>query len=250
MDRQLACPPFRPVAVPMPVPPATITHRSWTRLLTVDRKLPEDIVALLWRSPRELATMGEPLRQVGARCTVKLSWHDQTYVLKHYVEPTLRHSLKQNVSRSRACTTWLTAHKLADAGISTPRPVAFVENRLGPFRGDSYLLYPYVVGETLQSYLKNDENQQSLLTGIREQLVAFWSRLRQMRVSLADTNLKNFIVGDLQRLWVIDVDKVRFHRLTYAAARQHQRGWQQLTRSAHKTGNAATHLISEMAKQL
>jgi hypothetical protein len=220
-------------------------------VLTVDRHLPDDIATLLWQAPDSLVAMGEPLRQVGARSTVKLFWDNEAYVLKHYVEPTLRHSLKQNVSRSRACTTWLTAHKLADAGFSTPRPVAFVENRLGPFRGDSYLLYPYVAGETLRSYLKNDEVQQSsLLSEIREQLVAFWSRLKQMRVSLADTNLKNFIVGDAQRLWVIDVDKVRFHRLTYAAARQHQRGWQQLTRSAQKAGNAATHLVSEMAKQL
>jgi hypothetical protein len=85
---------------------------------------------------------------------------------------------------------------------------------------------------------------------IRDQLVEFWARLKQLRVSLADTNLKNFIVGKAGRLWVIDVDKVRFHRLAYVASRNHQRAWTQLARSANKTGGSARQLISELRGRL
>jgi hypothetical protein len=37
-------------------------------------------------------------------------------------------------------------------------------------------------------------------------------------------------------LWVIDLDKARFHRTAYMAAKQQQRGWEQFMRSAAKCG--------------
>jgi hypothetical protein len=224
-----------------------VKRQSWTRLITADRGLPSEMVEALWETPDSVVALGEPLRKVGARSTVKLQWSGQSYVLKHYVEPTLRHALKQNVSQSRAKATWLAAHRLADAGIATPRPVAFVEKRFGPFRGESYLLYPYVEGQTLRAFL-GDEKRLSmpLLSPIREQLVEFWNCLKRLQVSLADTNLKNFIVGDAQRLWVIDLDKARFHRDPHAAARQQERGWRQMANSAQRTGNCAVQLVEEL----
>lgn len=229
------------------LPDFVVLRRSWLRVAYLNSTLPSDLADALWKSPHSVVAKGESLRKVGARSTVRLDWHGQSFVLKHYVEPTMRHALKQNVWRSRARTTWLAAHKLIGAGIATPQPVACIENRLGPFRGDSYLMYPYVEGETLRSYLGPDDAIVRPLTShIREQLVEFWTRLKQLRVSLADTNLKNFIVGTAGRLWVIDVDKVRFHRLAYVAFLHHERAWSQLTRSANKTGGSARQLINEL----
>jgi hypothetical protein len=57
-----------------------------------------------------------------------------------------------------------------------------------------------------------------------------WRRLKELRVSLGDTNLSNFIVSPVGQLWVIDLDKARFHRLSYVAARNQQIRWQQLLR--------------------
>ena len=228
-----------------------LIRRSWLRVAYIDANLRGDLADALWRAPELVVAQGEPLRKVGARSTVRLQWLAQQFVLKHYVEPTFRHALKQNISRSRARTTWLAAHKLADAGIATPRPVACIENRLGPFRGDSYLMYPYVEGQTLRSYLGCEELEaRPLVAEISGQLLDFWNRLKQLRVSLADTNLKNFIVGDAGRLWVIDVDKVRFHRIAYVASRNYERAWQQFARSANKTGGTAGRFVSELQGRL
>ena len=235
----------------MEAPSTFLIRRHWLRVAYLDATLPAELLDALWRAPQSVVAEGESLRKVGARSTVRLHWQGRSFVLKHYVEPTIRHALKQNVWRSRARTTWLAAHKLAEAGIATPRPVACIENRFGPFRGDSYLMYPYVEGETLRSYLGCEDAWVRPLTGqIREQLVEFWARLKQLRVSLADTNLKNFIVGNAGRLWVIDVDKVRFHRLAYVASRHHERAWSQLIRSANKTGSSAKQLINELRGRL
>lgn len=227
------------------------TRRSFGRCAYLDSQLPADLADVLWRAPLQVLSQGQPLRQGGFRSTVRLDWAGRLYVLKHYVEATWRHSLKQNVTRSRARNTWLTAHRLADAGIATPRPVACVENRFGPFRGDSYLMYPYVEGQTLRSYLGCDETQhRPLVTEIREQLISFWSRLKQLRVSLGDSNLQNFIIGQAGQLWVIDVDKARFHSVGYVAARRYERGLQQLARSARKTGGWAGRLVEEISGRL
>lgn len=227
------------------------TRFSWWRSFHGDAELPADLADALWHSPQTVMAKSEPLRKVGVRSTVRLNWGDRQFVIKHYVEPTFRHTLKQTVTRSRAWRTWSTAHRLADAGVATPRPVACLENRFGPFRGDSYLMYPYVEGCTLRSYLGCEEPAgKPVIEAIREQLVEFWSRLKQLRVSLADTNLQNFIVGDAGRLWVIDVDKARFHRVAYLASRHHERAWTQLTRSARRTGDQALEFVDGLRGRL
>lgn len=223
-----------------------VSRRSWRRVVHFDRSLPSDLADALWQNPEQLLTQAEPLRQVGIRNTVRLQWGDQSFVLKHYVEPTIRHAAKQNVSRSRAFATWEVGHKLHDAGIATPRPAACIENRWGPFRGDSFLLYPYVEGQTLRKLFREDQPElPRVVKTLSQQWTAFWQRLTHLGVSLADTNLQNFIVSPAGRLWVIDLDKARFHRLNYFALRHRDRSRQQLLRSARRTSPTAEQFIRE-----
>jgi hypothetical protein len=62
--------------------------------------------------------------------------------------------------------------------------------------------------------------------------------LGELRASLDDTHTGNFIISPAGHLWVIDLDKARFHRSAYMAARQQERGWAQFIRSAAKCGTA------------
>ena len=215
---------------------AAVGRRSFTRVATYDAQLPEDLVEVLWDRPASLVKMGEPLRIKGVRRTVRLNWRERCYVVKHYVEPSRRHALKRAGQRSRARLTWNMMHKLADAGVATPRPVACVENRYGPLRRDSILIYPYQEGRTLRSCLERDARDGQLLAErLWRQLRDLWQRLAKLRASLADTNLGNFIVCPAGRLWVIDLDKARFHRLAFTAAQHQRQGWKQLLRSAEKS---------------
>jgi hypothetical protein len=138
----------------------------------------------------------------------------------------------------------------ASAGIATPRPVACVENRLACFRRDSLLMYLYVEGRTIRSHFaRRDPSDHITNECLWLQLDELWRRLRQLRASLADINLGNFIVAPDGQLWVIDLDKARFHRLASTAGRQQERGWRQLLRSAAKCqapdhGPRETHPVS------
>jgi len=219
---------------------SVVARRSFQRVAFHDARLPADLAAELWERPESLVAMGEPLRVQYVRQTVRLFWAGQHYVLKHYLEPSRRHALKRTVLRSRARQTWNVMHKLADAGVATPRPVACVENCIGPLRRDSFLLYPYQEGRTLRSYVAGGaRNSPPLMNRFWRELRKLWDRLAELRASLADTNLNNFIVCPAGRVWVIDLDKARFHRLAFAAAKHQRRGWNQLLRSLGKTNPVA-----------
>jgi tRNA A-37 threonylcarbamoyl transferase component Bud32 len=223
------------VAFTLPPRPVVRSYRSFRRISQIADSVPGDLAQVLRNSPDSLLERGEMLRSNGARRTVRVIWSDHTYVLKHYVEPSWRHALKQTIQTSRARTTWLFTHRLAEAGVSTPRPVACIENRWGLLRLDSYLMYPYIEGRTLRTYFTGEAKQSaSMREGLWQQLNALWQRLIELRVSLGDTNLGNFILCPAGKLWLIDLDKSRFHRRAAAAAPHQERAWKQLLRSAAK----------------
>jgi hypothetical protein len=211
-----------------------VLRRSPGRVACFAATLPEELIAALWVDPCALVTGGTTLQARGVRRTVCLEWASQRYVLKHYVEQSWRHAMKGSVMRSRAWAAWRTSHRLADAGVRTPRPVAYVENRWGPLRRDSFLLYPYIPGRTLQACLAGEAPALECWQFERlwQRLGKLWRHMRRLRVSLADANVGNFIVDAHGKLWVIDLDKARFYRRGSSAAHQLQIRWQQLLRSA------------------
>lgn len=211
--------------------PGSVTvRRSPTRVAYCDASLPPDLADTLWSDPTSLLDRGELLRAVGKRRTVRLEWAARQFVLKHYRERNWWRALKRTGRRSRAASTWIVMQKLVDAGVPTPRPVACVENRWGLLRWDSFLMYPYVEGETLRSYYEQTTDQ-ARTQNLRQQLKALWRQLSRLRVSLADTNLRNFIVGRTGQVWAIDLDGSRLHRSAFLTAHYQRRAWKRLLRS-------------------
>jgi hypothetical protein len=208
------------------------TRQSFARVAHFGADLPPAIADQLWRDPFALVGQGEQLRSRGARHTVRLTLSGAPYVLKHYVEPTRRHTLKQLVLTSRASRTWSFANRLADCGVATPRPVACIENRWGPLRRDSFLMYPYVEGRTLRTCFATEAKQSpAIYERLWREVHQMWQRLLELRVSLEDTHTGNFIVCPAGKIWLIDLDKSRFHRTQLAAGRLQSRGWKQLSKS-------------------
>jgi tRNA A-37 threonylcarbamoyl transferase component Bud32 len=208
-------------------------RHSFHRAAHYDPSLPDDLVTMLWNDPASLVSCGKRLQAKGARQTVRLEWNSQPFVLKHYREPTRRHALKQLIQPSRAWKTWDFTHRLVKAGVATPRPVACIENRWGLLRLDSFLMYPYVEGRTLRTCIAEDAKQSPTVRDrLWKQIHELWQTLLDLRVSLGDTNLGNFIVSPAGQIWLIDLDKSRFHRAVNAAAPHQERAWKQLLRSA------------------
>jgi hypothetical protein len=209
---------------------------SLTRAAIFDRTLPDDLIEQLWREPAALIRDGEMMRRTSLRRTVRLDWNSKTYVLKQY-KPTWWHFVRQLPLRSWASATFGATMKLIRAGIPTPQPVACVENRWGTLRRDSFLMYEYVQGVTLRSYLtEKADHPRPFTPSLSRQIRELWERLAELRASLDDSHTGNFIVSPAGRLWVIDLDNTRFHRTAFMASRQQERNWEQFVRSAAKCG--------------
>ncbi|HYW78920.1 MAG TPA: hypothetical protein VE890_05050, partial [Thermoguttaceae bacterium] len=127
------------------VDPSTATQqpkigirRSWTRLVQYDARLPQTLIDSLWNNPDRFIDDGQVLVcKPGVRTSVRFSCEQHTFVLKRYQARSWRHAAKDAVLRSWARAGWLVTHRLVGAGVATPRPMAYVENRFGPFRGRS-----------------------------------------------------------------------------------------------------------------
>jgi len=213
-----------------------LRRETFTRCAIVDPELPRDLLEQLWNDPESLIHRGEMMRKTGVRRTALLTWGERQYVVKQY-RPTWWHLLRQLPTRSWAASTFRVTHRLINAGIATPRPVACIENRWGTLRRDSFLVYEYVHGVTLRSFLADERKRApSLAAGLARQIREFWQRVEDLRIGLADAHTGNFIVSPNGRLWIIDLDKTRFHRWSSAAARDQKLAWEQFVRSARKCG--------------
>jgi hypothetical protein len=98
-------------------------------------------------------------------------------------------------------------------------------------------MYPFVPGQQLKTFFSRRQNTPpELRQSLWKELEELWLQLADLRASLGDANLGNFIVGPTGRLWVIDLDKARFHHFAPLAARHQRQRWKQVLRSATKQG--------------
>jgi len=94
-------------------------------------------------------------------------------------------------------------------------------------------MYPYIEGRTLRTCIAEDAKQSSTVRErLWQQIHELWQCLVDLRVSLGDTNLANFIVSPAGQIWLIDLDKSRFHHAPEAAAPYQERAWRELVQRA------------------
>ena len=183
--------------------------KSFTQALVYDPDLDQEFVDQLWTNPNSLVESCEPLiRKDCVRTTVRLDCEIESFVIKRHVERSWRHFVKQCVSKSRAEKCWNDTWYLFDNGYPTPRPVAFLENRLGILRGNSYYVYQFVRSQTLKAKATGSTNQRHIRNYIT-QLVEIWGLHDLLNVNLSDGHPANFLIDATGKMWVIDLDKLK-----------------------------------------
>lgn len=184
-------------------------RKTWTRKLVATHDVAPWLIDSLWDDPNALVDSGDPLvNKNRVRTIVRLEDSDQSIVIKRYVERSFRHLLKQMVQQSRAARCWNDTLFLLESKFPTPMPIAYREERFGPFRGPSFYVYQFQSGQTLLEHCRGLENQR-LLRDYVSQLVNIWQLQRRLCVSLHDANPGNFLVDAGGKIWVIDLDKLR-----------------------------------------
>ena len=199
-----------------------------------DRTLPLEIVEQLWADPDGIIRDGEILK-AGSRCTVvRVAGPSATWVLTRYNLCGGLHTASHAFLQTRARQCWLTGLRLNRAGVSTPCPVAYIEDRWGPLHGRSYLLTNFIAGTKLSSRLKRAEPTPQMVDNIMRQISGLWQRFQQLGVSHGDMRLANLLIDTDGRLWVIDLDSMRHHRWKGSCQRAHAKDVARFAHNFHK----------------
>lgn len=147
---------------------------------------------------------------------------EPAWVVKRYNLKNRMHGLRRQFGRTRAKNAWLAGYFLRLVGVPTPRPVAYIEERSGPFVGRCWLLNERLEGEGLERQDPGRELPEGVLRGIGE----LFFLMRRFRLSHGDLKASNLMVGG-GVLNVIDLDAMRCHRsekgMRLAVARDRRR---------------------------
>jgi tRNA A-37 threonylcarbamoyl transferase component Bud32 len=133
-------------------------------------------------------------------------------VIKRYNMKNMWHALRRSYRKSRAWTSWRSAHLLTSVGINTPRPVAMMEKRFGPLRSVSYILNEYVCGTDLYHLLNSACPDKTDFLNLAVRLGEMLKKFAFSSISHGDFKATNFILSDKGELFIADLDAVKKHR--------------------------------------
>lgn len=201
-----------------------IRRRTFRRRLVARADADESLLQSLMERADRLIEQGTVLKP-GDRCTVarfcppggqgvaKGNAGDRAgaWVIKRYNRKGLLHTITHLLARSRASWCWTNAGRVRGAGLRTPTPLAFVEERWGPLRGRSFLVVDHVPGVPLAEWVAAHAQDHRAVEAMADRFAEVWRALGKARLGHGDMKATNFLVDGAGELWLIDLDGMRLH---------------------------------------
>ena len=166
-----------------------------------------DFLAPLIADPDAWLEQGVSLKRGRSATLAQVELNGRKLVVKRYNIKNAGHALSRAWRPSRAWHSWIAAHRLRFLGINTPRPLALIEQRLGPLRGRAWLVTEYCSGPNLQDRLAGEDR---LPPEIAEAVQSLFAQLAAARISHGDLKATNFVCSG-NGLCVLDLDAMRRH---------------------------------------
>jgi len=205
---------------------------NWSPTLRRDPALPDSFVEQFSSDPDALFANAQLLKS-DQRTTVSRIDVDGVgpLVIKRYNLKGRLHTAAHSVLRTRARRSWKFGRRLVASGIPTPRPLACLEQLLGPLRFRAYLLTEFVPGIRMLELLEPKSQYTVDLDDLTQQFAGIWHGLGRLRLRHGDANASNFILGDDGVLRVIDLDAMTAWPTQWTAERARQRDWSRFMRN-------------------
>lgn len=180
--------------------------RAKDHLIMLDRQFDSEALREFLRFPKKHLQTAQILK-AGRTSTVFLTEiAGHAIVVKRFNIKNPWKILKHLFKPSRAHRNWRYGHLLTLFGISTPTPVAMIEQRFWPFRLRAYYLTTLAPGRPLSeiSALVNHPK-------IAKKMDLLLAEFKALRISHGDMKASNFIVND-EQLFVLDLDAMHWHQ--------------------------------------
>ncbi len=165
--------------------------------------------------PDAFIASGSALKLGNTATVAKAEVEDHLIVIKRYNIKNFLHGLSRMWRPSRAWHAWQEGHRLRLYGISTPRPLAIIEERIGWLRRRAWLITEYCAGSDLS---KLDPN--SPLAQEATSLLSLMNTLYRTRIAQGDMKATN-LLWDGTTVQLIDLDAMR----QFQNERRFERAW-------------------------
>ncbi len=211
-----------------------LCRRSFHRYMRWDSDLPHDLVDRIWQDPYALLELGEQLHAKLSCTVVKVEHRAGSFVMKCQDLKDIGRRVKRSLSRTTARRSMVNGHFLFQAGTPTPRPRAYVEDRIGPFRTRSYFLTDYVEGTTLYRFMRHGHPSRDVVHDLARQTADILQKLDDLSVCHTDFKTENLLVDKHGKVWLLDLERIsrfrrrrRFHQRQTRDVRDllHPRNW-------------------------
>jgi hypothetical protein len=163
----------------------------------------------MWSDPQSLIAQGDKLQDKLCCSVARLEHPDGTFVWKHHNWGSRWRTLKRSLSQSPAEKSWEDARFLYAAGVSTPRPRAYLERRFGPFNRHSYFLTDYIAGTSLYRFLRFEKPAREFIYQLARQVATIWQQLDDLCVWHNDFKTENLLIDRQGKVWLIDFERMR-----------------------------------------
>jgi len=153
----------------------------------------------------------EMLKSGKSSTVVKVLIDNQYFVIKRYNIKSFWHGLRRCLRSTRAASSWRLANLLRLFGISTAKPIAFIENRFLGLRGKSYFMMEYVEGKNLGEYFSNYKIGEESFIKVARRVVRLLKNLAKLYISHGDLKMTNILVHN-EKPVLIDLDGTIEHK--------------------------------------
>lgn len=215
-----------------------VSRKSFTRFMLCKRAYYTGAMAAFLESPdRLLDQQNDELLKRGKTSTVgRIKIEGRDLVVKRYNIKNFGHGLRRSVMATRAAHSWRNAHLLLLLGIATPRPVAMLEKRCGPFRRKAYFISEYLDGpHALDFFREGDLHEKS---AVARQIADIFKSLKSAKISHGDMKATNILIHKQEPV-LIDVEGIcaynsrrRFLSAHHKDIKRFFKNWKDLPKTA------------------
>jgi len=206
--------------------------RNFSTYLAISRQFDESKIAKALATPDELFESHRSISlKQGNTCTVALAEIAASQVvIKRYNIKSFWHGVSRAFRTSRAAISWSNAFRLNMYGIATPKPIALLEQRLGPMRRQAYLLTEYLQAPDVDAYFANTEIAHGEQEKTARYIVEMFYRMKLLKITHGDLKASNIKVSNGLPL-LIDLDSLREHDCSWRFNRLHVRDLRRFMRN-------------------
>ncbi len=193
----------------------------WRRTICLRNEYSGEVKRLLEEPQEFLEKTSTQVIKNGNTATVFLVPMDnRQLVIKRYNIKSRWHALGRAFRRTRASISWYNAHALIFDGFATARPIALVENRLGPLASGAYLVMEYLNGPNCIDYFSDKELDEAHKKAMAAKMARMLRKFAVLRIGHGDLKGTNIIIVNEQPN-IVDLDAM----LKYKSKRLFQRAY-------------------------